>query len=55
LKNEFILSEGWECDAYSWLSDNDSSQIENRDDQGGYPKETALRAAFETLGFEEQE
>ena len=55
LKNEFILPEGWECEVYSWLSDNDSSQVENRDDQGGYPKETALREAFEALGFKEQE
>jgi hypothetical protein len=51
LKNEFDLPEGWESEVYSWLSDNDSSEVENRDDQGGYPSDEALRAAFEALGF----
>ncbi len=55
LKNEFDLPDGWECDVYSWLSDNAPNEIENRDDQGGYPKETELRTAFEALGFDEQE
>ena len=55
LKNEFDLPEGWECEVYSWLSDHDSSQVENRDDQGGYPSEEALKAAFEALGFKAQE
>lgn len=55
LKRDFVLPEGWESEVYSWLSDNDDSQVENRDDQGGYPSEESLRAAFEALGFEEQE
>ena len=55
LKREFMLSEDWVAQVYSWLSDNDSSEIENRDDQGGYPSEESLRAAFKALNFEEQE
>ncbi len=51
LKNEFDLPEGWESDVYSWLSDHRSGEIENRDDQGGYPSEDALKEAFTTLGF----
>jgi len=53
LKNEFKLPEGWESDVYSWLSDHRSGEIENRDHQGGYPSQDALRAAFVALGFEE--
>lgn len=54
LKNEFELPDGWESEVYSWLSDNDSAQIENRDDQGGYPREESLRAAFTAMKFKEQ-
>lgn len=55
LKREFALSEGWESEVYSWLSDNAPSEIENRDDQGGYPSEESLEAAFKALNFKEQE
>ena len=52
LKNDFDLPEGWECEVYSWLSDNRCGEIDNRDDLGGYPSEEALLEAFEALGFE---
>jgi hypothetical protein len=51
VKHEFVLPEGWECEVYSWLSDNRSGSVENRDDQGGYPEEDDLRAAFAALGY----
>lgn len=54
LKRQFVLPEGWEREVYSWLSDNDPSEVENRD-QGGYPSEESLRAAFEALGFKEEQ
>ena len=54
LKDEFKLPEGWESEVYSWLSDNDSSEIENTDDQGGCPSEKALRGAFRSLRFKKQ-
>jgi len=52
LKNDFELPEEWQYQVYSWLSDNRCGEIENIDDQGGYPSEEALRAAFDALGFE---
>lgn len=55
VKRDFVLPEGWESEVYSWLSDTDSSQLENVDDQGGWPDEESLRAAFTGLGYKEQE
>lgn len=55
LKRQFNLPEGWESEVYSWLADNDPSEIENVDDQGGYPSESALKKAFAALGFEPAE
>lgn len=55
LKNDFELPDGWESEVYSWLSDHRSGEVENRDDQGGYPSEDALRSAFVALGFEEEQ
>lgn len=52
LKNEFELPEGWVWQVYDWLSENRSGEVENRDDQGGYPSEESLREAFEALNFE---
>lgn len=55
VKRDFVLPDGWESEVYSWLSDNDPSQLENVDDQGGWPDEESLRVAFEALGYKEQE
>ena len=55
VKHEYTLPDGWEGDVYSWLSDNRQSAVENRDDQGGYPEEDDLRAAFAALGYERVE
>ena len=52
LKHDFDLPEDWESQVYSWLSDHRCGEIENTDDQGGYPSESALIEAFEALGFE---
>ncbi|HVX12170.1 MAG TPA: hypothetical protein VHC22_13395 [Pirellulales bacterium] len=52
LKHDFDLPEDWEAEVYSWLSDHDSSAIENRDDQGGYPEQAQLERAFAGLGFQ---
>jgi hypothetical protein len=51
LKNEFDLPEGWEGQAYDWLSENKFHAVENRDDQGGCPSEKELREAFEAFGY----
>lgn len=51
LKKQFDLPEGWNGQVYDWLSDHRSSEIENVDDQGGYPSEVALKEAFQALNF----
>ena len=51
LKDEFNLPEDWIGDVYSWFGDHNDRAIENRDDQGGYPKEDELKAAFDALGY----
>jgi len=52
LKNDFDLPDDWQYEAYEWLSNHDCSEIENTDDQGGYPSEESLRNAFEALGYD---
>ena len=47
LKDDYELPKDWQCEVYGWLSDNDSSEIENI----GYPSEEALRKALDTLNF----
>lgn len=51
LRHDYDLSDGWESAAFSWFWDNKQSAVENRDDQGGYPSEDDLEAAFAALGY----
>ena len=51
IADDYELPEDWAEEVYSWLSDNDPAAVENTDDQGGYPSEDQLRAAFEALGY----
>ena len=53
VKHDFDLPDGWEGDVFSWFWDIDQSAVENRDDQGGYPTEDQLRAAFDALGYQQ--
>jgi hypothetical protein len=53
LKHEFELPEDWVSQVYCWLSDNRCGEIENVDDQGGYPSESALLEAFNALRFKQ--
>jgi len=53
LKDEYDLPEGWVGNVYHWFADNDCSAIESADDQGGYPDEEQLRAAFDALGYQQ--
>lgn len=55
LKNEFDLPEGWVWQVYDWLSENRSGEVDNADDQGGYPSEAAMREAFDALNFSPKE
>lgn len=51
VKDEFELPDDWQSQVYDWLSENDCGELENRDDQGGYPSEKALKSAFEALDY----
>ena len=55
IDDEYELTEDWQYEVYSWLSDNDCGEIENRSDQGGYPSEQSLRKAFDALRFKQVE
>ena len=55
IKDEYELPDDWQDEVYEWLSENDCSEVESCDDQGGYPSEESLRAAFDALGFEQVE
>jgi len=55
LKNEFNLPEDWVGQVYDWLSEHRSGEIENKDDQGGYPSEEGLKAAFTALNYRRDE
>jgi hypothetical protein len=48
LEKEYALPDGWEGRVYDKLPDRAK---ENRDDQGGYPEEEDLRAAFKACRF----
>ena len=38
VKHEYTCPMDGRATSYSWLRDNRQSAVENRDDQGGYPK-----------------
>jgi len=52
LKQEFDLPEDWQSDVYSWLSEHRENSLESTDDQGGWPDESALEAAFDALAYQ---
>jgi hypothetical protein len=43
--------EGWACEVYSWLSNNDPSAVECVDDQGGYVEPGEILPALKALGL----
>jgi hypothetical protein len=51
LRHRYELPEGWESEVFSWLWDHYDRAVESRDDQGGYPEEGDLEAAFVALGY----
>jgi hypothetical protein len=53
VKHDFDLPGDWVSEVYSWFTDNLWGEIENRDDQGGYPGESALLEAFDALNFKQ--
>ena len=51
LKKTFALPNEWEDHVYGWLCDNRNNALENTGDDGGWPDEEDLEAAFEALGY----
>ena len=51
LDQDYDLPADWETEVFSWLWSNNQGAVENRDDQGGYPKDTDLEDAFVALGY----
>lgn len=52
VSQDYDLPQDWEDEVYWWLSNHDPGAVENCDDQGGYPSEEQIVAAFEGLGYE---
>lgn len=52
LKGEFTLPDDWQISVYDWLSNHRDHALENVDDQGGWPEEDDLKAAFTALGYQ---
>jgi hypothetical protein len=51
LRKEYKLPDDWQSEVFSWFSDHNQSAVENVDDQGGWPEEDDLKAAFSALGY----
>jgi hypothetical protein len=51
LKDTYKLPEDWESQVYGWFDEHHCSAIENTSDQGGYPDQEELEAAFDALGY----
>jgi hypothetical protein len=49
IKSQYQLHDGWEAEAYEWLSTHRPAALENNDDRGGYPSEQDLQIACEAL------
>lgn len=54
VKNDYIIPDEWVDAVYDWFWQNDQDAIENRDDQGGYPSDEQLVAAFTALNYEKK-
>jgi hypothetical protein len=50
IKSQYQLHDGWEAEAYEWLSTHRPAALENKNDRGGYPSEQDLQLACEALG-----
>lgn len=52
LKREFDLPSDWQSNVFDWLWQNREGSLENTDDQGGWPDDEDLEAAFDALGYQ---
>jgi hypothetical protein len=51
IKSTYDLPDGWEAQAYEWLSSHRPGAVENKDDRGACPSERELLDAFNGLGY----
>ena len=51
IKSTYDLTDGWEAQAYEWLSSHRPGAVENKDDRGAYPSERDLLDAFTGMGY----
>jgi hypothetical protein len=52
LKREFNLPSDWQSNVFDWLWQHRDSALESVDDQGGWPGDDDLEAAFDALGYQ---
>lgn len=52
LKQEFHVPSDWQSSVFDWLWQNRDHALENIDDQGGWPDDADLEAAFSALGYQ---
>jgi hypothetical protein len=55
IKSGYQLDDGWEVEAYEWLSTHRPGAVENKDDRGASPSENELRDALGALGYVRRE
>lgn len=46
---EAFVTESWAVEVFSWLYENDQSELENREDQGACPSDDAIKKALKAL------
>ena len=51
IKSTYDLTDGWEAQAYEWLSAHRPGAVENKDDRGAYPSERDLQDAINAMGY----
>jgi hypothetical protein len=51
IKSTHDLTDGWEAEAYKWLSSHRPGAVENKDDRGAYPSERDLLDAINAMGY----
>jgi hypothetical protein len=51
IKSTYDLTDGWEAEAYEWLSSHRPDAVENKDDRGAYPSERDLEDAINAIGY----
>lgn len=47
--NYDLLPENWEGEVFSWLWENNQSELESIDDQGAYPSQKSVKEAIDNL------